>query len=343
MTATSVLEERDRAIRRFRIVALAAPIVVSAIFAIGQLAMLPGVPEVVAIHWGADGRPDGFGPAWTFPALSMALGAGLPLLIAAPAALGARPDGSRGPLRVSSAMVWFLVVFLGALSTGALAAQAGLAVAGDSPEILPLLGISVLLAVVASLAAWLIVRDAPAAGKTPEPPAAVPVAPGERAVWLQTATVSRAGLVVLGLALVFALGSAVVAAVTETGRIGVPGAGSLISVGVTLLVMLAVATTIVFRVRVDDEGLHVRSAMGWPRVRIARGEIARAEVVHVEPFAEYGGWGWRVALGSGTGVVTRRGEALRITRRDGRVFTITVDDAATAAGLLRGFDERKDE
>ncbi|MBF0815784.1 DUF1648 domain-containing protein [Microbacterium paludicola] len=343
MTATSVLEERDRAIRRFRIVALAAPIVGSAIFAIAQLAMLPGVPDVVAIHWGADGRPDGFGPAWTFPALSIALGIGLTLLIAAPVALGARPEASRVPLRVSAAVVWFLVVFLAVLSTGALAAQVGLAAAGHSPDILPLLGISALLAAVASLIAWLIVRDAPAVGKTPEPPAAVPVRPAERAVWLQTATVSRTGLVVLGLALIVALGSAAAAAVAEIGRIGAPGAGSVISVGVTLLVMLAVATTIVFRVRVDDEGLHVRSAMGWPRVSIPHGEIARAEVVHVEPFAEYGGWGWRVALGSGTGVVTRRGEGLRVTRNDGRTFTITVDDASTAAGLLRGFGERKDE
>lgn len=341
MTATPVTVERDRAIRRFRLIALVLPVAATAAFAIAQLAMLPAVPEVVAIHWGADGRPDGFGPAWTFPALGVALGAGLPLLIAGPVALGRPAPGGRTAMRTPAAIVWFLVVFLGVLSTGALALQAGAADGAGDPGILPVLGLAALLGAVAALGGWLTVRDAPGAGSAPEP-ASVAVAAGERVVWLQTATVSRAGLAVLGIALLIAVVSAATAVAAEIGRAGAAGAGALTATGVTLLVIVAVATTIVFRVRIDDGGLHVRSALGWPRVRIPRDDIARAEVVHVEPFAEYGGWGWRGAMGSGTGVVTRRGEALRVTRRDGRIFTVTVDDATTAAGLLRGLDERED-
>jgi hypothetical protein len=40
------------------------------------------------------------------------------------------------------------------------------------------------------------------------------------------------------------------------------------------------------------------------------------------------------------GIVLRAGEALQVTRRDGRRFTVTVDDAATAAALLEALSSR---
>ena len=38
-------------------------------------------------------------------------------------------------------------------------------------------------------------------------------------------------------------------------------------------------------------------------------------------------------------VVLHSGEALQVARRDGRVFVVTVDDAATAAALLEAMSE----
>jgi hypothetical protein len=43
----------------------------------------------------------------------------------------------------------------------------------------------------------------------------------------------------------------------------------------------------------------------------------------------------------GSGVILRAGSALIVTRRSGRRFTVTVDDAETAAGLLDGLAHRQ--
>src|SRR5690606_19746178 len=90
-----------------------------------------------------------------------------------------------------------------------------------------------------------------------------------------------------------------------------------------------------FRVRVNGEGLQARSLMGWPNSRIPLSTIEKVEVVDIDPFAEFGGWGWRLGLDGRRGVVMRKGEALQITHR-GRVFVVTVDGAPEAAAVLEG-------
>jgi hypothetical protein len=57
-------------------------------------------------------------------------------------------------------------------------------------------------------------------------------------------------------------------------------------------------------------------------------------VVSVAPLGDYGGLGLRHRRGV-TAVATRGGEALEVTRADGRRLVLTVDDAATAAGVLQ--------
>jgi hypothetical protein len=105
-----------------------------------------------------------------------------------------------------------------------------------------------------------------------------------------------------------------------------------------LLVLLLAMTQ--FSVRVDVFGLTVRSALGWPRAYIPADEIERADVVEVNPFAEFGGWGWRVGRNGRTGVVLRTGPALQVTQSGDRCFVITVDDAGTAAALLNTYAGR---
>jgi hypothetical protein len=55
--------------------------------------------------------------------------------------------------------------------------------------------------------------------------------------------------------------------------------------------------------------------------------------------AEFGGWGWRLGA-SGTGIVLRAGEGIRVGRQGKSDLTITVDDAETAVSLLRRTMER---
>jgi len=58
----------------------------------------------------------------------------------------------------------------------------------------------------------------------------------------------------------------------------------------------------------------------------------------VQPMGELGGYGVRSAPGR-FGVVLRAGDALDVTRRNGKRFTVSVPDAATAAGVLRAYTE----
>jgi hypothetical protein len=145
---------------------------------------------------------------------------------------------------------------------------------------------------------------------------------------------ARSGQIVLGIALVLMLiGTAAVVAIGDPRAMW-------IMIGTTLLLIVAAAAGVAFRVRVSAEGLRVRSVLGWPTTRIRLESIEKAEVVTVSPFAEFGGWGWRIAVDGRRGIVLRTGQALQVVHGGGRVFVVTVDDAATAAGLLNALRER---
>jgi hypothetical protein len=113
---------------------------------------------------------------------------------------------------------------------------------------------------------------------------------------------------------------------------------AVLAVPAVILIMLVGLSA--YAVRVDREGLTVRSVFGWPRYRVPLDEVVRADVTEVSPLREFGGWGWRVGRGGQVGVVLRKGQALAVTRTGGRCFVLTVDDAATAAGVLNALADR---
>ena len=111
-----------------------------------------------------------------------------------------------------------------------------------------------------------------------------PLTDGERAVWLRSVHLARAGVVVLCAAWALLV---VVAVITLTVRAGATVATIL---ALLIAVMAAViAATAVFHVRVDETGLTVTSATGFPRFHVPVAEIERVEVVEVSPMGEYGG------------------------------------------------------
>jgi hypothetical protein len=75
--------------------------------------------------------------------------------------------------------------------------------------------------------------------------------------------------------------------------------------------------------------------------RVAAADVASAGTTSVVPLGEFGGYGIRFGLGRRLGVITRGGEALEVQRRDGRAVVVTVDDAATAAGLLTAYAAKR--
>jgi hypothetical protein len=87
------------------------------------------------------------------------------------------------------------------------------------------------------------------------------------------------------------------------------------------------------RVTVAVRGVTISyGALGLRLTRIPLRKIASAEAVRRAAY----GFGYRGSLlvfGTAA-VVTRPGEALLLTLRDGKTFLVTVDDAATGAALL---------
>jgi hypothetical protein len=271
--------------------------------------------------------------------MTLLIGGGLSALIAGIVLAEIASPGRRAAYRFPAAVIWWELGFLGTTLTATCIVQVGLDDARDAPStILILLG-GLLLGFVLGFAAWRLAIEPPLEeeeGVVPEP---VVLAAGERAVWMQTVTMARTGVVVLAASIALLVVMAGVSAVIDL-RAGGLGAGFWITVGALVLVTVLVLCALVFRVRVDERGLSVRAVVGWPHLRVPRSDIRSVEVVHVSPMAEYGGWGWRYGIGIGWGVVMRTGEAIRVTRRDGRMLTVTVDDAETAAALLRGLGDR---
>lgn len=321
-----------RARRRFMLVALVIPSLLVLVAVVLQIAMLSAAPAVVASHWGVDGTPDGFSPAWTIPVLAVAVGGGIPVLIFATSIGALRRGGGGAASRAVGAVALGTAVLIAASTTAILARHAGVA----DPAMVtfpPALVLVIALAAIAGGFAGYLVQPASVplaatAGSTP----ALDVRRGERVVWLKGVSLSRGGLTVLFAAwLVLAAVTAIVA--LTTGDAAATG----ICVGITVLLTVLLTANARYRVRVDHDGLLVRSVAGWPRVRVPLAEITGAEVVQVEPMAEFGGWGLRWGPDGRFGVVLRAGEGLLVRRRDGRSTTVTVDDAETGAALIGAY------
>jgi hypothetical protein len=276
------------------------------------------LPDPVAIHWGLDGRPDGSAPL-VVDVVLMALMTALVTLL--PLVAVARAD--RGTARTMLALSHGMGAFLVLLRWRTLELNRGATVWSDAGS-LSLLDIAALLVVAAPLALlgwWL-------GGRHPDLPRPVrevmPLAlPADgQLVWVgrQAWPVAR----LLGPALI-ASGALVTA---------VRVAAETLVLGVTLLVvgiLLWWFTSIT--VAAGPAGLRVRfGPLGLPVIRVPLASIERIEVTDVEPLA-FGGWGYRVMPGV-RAVVIRRGVGLRVARSGRPDLVVTVDDAATAAGVL---------
>lgn len=146
-----------------------------------------------------------------------------------------------------------------------------------------------------------------------------------------TVTMARPGLVALScFVLLYGASTAATLVLPETRGTWIMW--SMIAFGV--IMTLVIATSARIRVVVDERGLDVTSWMGWPRTRVPASEVTDVRVISVDPFAEFGGWGWRRVLGKTTGIVLREGSALRVTRASGRILVVTMDSAQEAAALL---------
>lgn len=149
---------------------------------------------------------------------------------------------------------------------------------------------------------------------------------GVNAPWVRTTALPRAAIAAIVVLTLVVAALAVVLAIDGTPVWWVLA-------GATIVLLIS-WTAFAFRVQVDDEGLTVRSALGFPTFSVPRAEIADATATTVRTFRDFGGAGIRFGAGWRVGVVLRSGPAIQVTRKNGRVFVVTVDDAAEGARLL---------
>ncbi|WP_292701315.1 DUF1648 domain-containing protein [Microbacterium sp. 69-10] len=344
MSDTTSTPDVLRARAVFLRVGVIAPLVLLALSVVIVAAWLPELPDPVGIHWSGDGGPDGFAPKGML-FFTPAVGAGVVGLLAVLAWFAHRmPGANRGlpagaPVPQWSPTARFLGainlgmgLFMGLLTVSTADAQRGLADAADAPDITPWMFIGFGALIVGTIIGWFaqphVAPIEPWVAATGTPP----LTDTERMAWFGTATMARTGVVVLGVAMLVLLGvtAFVVARAPEDGW----GTAWLL-IGLCALMLVVICCMFAFRVRVDRRGLQVRSLLGWPSSRISLDDIERVQVVPVNPLADFGGWGWRIAMDGRRGVVLRTGEALQVTQRSGRVFVVTVDGAADAGSVLQ--------
>ncbi|MWB97008.1 DUF1648 domain-containing protein [Agromyces seonyuensis] len=333
MTRTDPTQNADHAVGRFVLVALGIPAAITIVALAVQFAILPQLPDPVATHWGADGV-DGYGPVWVPLLLTAVVGFGLPALIALACLPGLR-RGDRGPTyRFMGANAASLSMLLGATTTIGLLLQRGLDDAADTPGIGPWMLLAFALAILIGVLAWFLQprQEHPVAAPSTDT-GPLPLAPAERAVWIRSVSIARGASIVLGAVVLLLVVLTAVTWVVADAAVG------WLLAGISAFLLALIATSLVFRVSVDEHGLSVVSVAGVPRFQVPLAEVEAVRVVPVNPMGEFGGWGLRWAPGR-FGVVLRTGPAIEVDRANGRQFVVTVDDAETGARLLQALADR---
>ncbi|GAA3741731.1 hypothetical protein GCM10022239_16700 [Leifsonia bigeumensis] len=321
-TARQTKATRLRAI----VIGTVVPIAVALVTVALLVSWMPQLPDPIAVHWSGAG-PDGFGSAMPFILLPL----GITVVFSAFAAVWSWRSTPSGRLTWNQKFLVVTSLWLAALLNvgigGSVAIQRGLADAHDAQGVGPWFAVGVGAGFVLAVAGWFLLPPAERVGQAGTSPRPVDVQGQERVSWSRSARLGTVALVVVALTLVVAIGAVVVAAFASRGS----GAFAIV---VLVLVAALVATNTWWRVSADHRGFIARGVFGWPRKRIPLDDIRSVQVVEVDPTRDFGGWGWRWGGQGRTGIILRAGEGIEVTTTPGKHFVVTVDDAATGAGVL---------
>lgn len=282
------------------------------------------LPDPLAVHWGPDGRADGFATVDSALVTNVLLTLALPLLLIGLGA-GVRQVRLLGPIAVGVAAFMASVLFGGAL------AQRGLSEPAAADNWWPI-GVGALSGIGLATALWLVLRRprAVAAAATTIPAGAprLTTAPGTRVAWTgRTARGKALGwFAALGVVPTLALAVWFLAA----GSLG----GGIAMIVVTAL--LAVLMTCMWaRVTIDQRGVRAvgAGAIRWVHVPLETIEMASVTPL-VHPVGEFGGYGVRGGFDGSFGLITAEGPALRLDRAGQGAYFLTVDAPDQAAATV---------
>lgn len=275
---------------------------------LGAVAVWAGeLPPVIAVHWSGT-TPDRFGDTTTY--LWFALAVALASTVAAAIVALRRSADDRLWLPATALMswtaasVWIMSVSLTLDAGSPQDSRIGFWIA------VPLLGVAW------ALLAFALAPAAPTIPSGSNPTLDTPLSPTERASWTQRVRGRWAVALAIGMT-IGALASLLM------GQWW-------IALLFAVLVIVAGAFSSV-TVHVDRRGVSLSSwGLRWKRVPLDTIEAATATTI--VPL-QWGGWGYRFTP-RGTAVVVRGGEGIVLTKKNGRPFAVTVDDAEDGAALL---------
>ena len=305
--------------RIYSIIVLLPIIVVTVVATVRPLQWLLLVPDPMATHFDADGNPDGF----SAPITSIALIAGINLVVIIAVAVALRLKFLTGPQgRFLSGSAAFTVVLISVLQIELFKSQTSLTVATDALLPMSIMGMAFGFATIAGLSIGLVPTPAPSATHDTAPEQSPKPSTPDDLTWRSVEMMHPGVQLVVLLAIAIVIGFVSLA----------PGWISLVIAGLTVLLVIA---TWGWRLRIDETGFSYAGFLGFPRGNIPHAAIASAEVTEIRP-GQWGGWGWRVSA-TGTGLITRAGAGVRITRTNGKVLEASTQDAATAVTLINHY------
>ena len=316
---------------RIRILLLITlPALLAATASVIGMLLTPDLPETLAAHWGVDGTVDRLDGLGSYIVIVAAL---VPVFIATMVGFSItslRTGTSQLFVRsVVGISIWFgvfisLSMFLGVQSQRNVTDVEALPI---SSVVAPLL-IGFGAAAVAAAIGVLVTPMVPVTIKRRAEALGLDLSAGEQAYWSGTARSPR-GYIALP------IGSIVLIVVLFT-LIGLP----VWLTAIVSLILGSLFTMLSWHVVVDRRGLVVTGVLGFPRFHIPLDDIVAARATNLNAFREFGGWGVRIGRSGEWGVVVRSGETMEVERTHGAPFVVTVDDAATGAGLLTSLARR---
>ncbi|WP_010203016.1 DUF1648 domain-containing protein [Salinibacterium sp. PAMC 21357] len=326
LPAENVAPQLTRNRRLIIVIGVVIPLLITVVGAFVMALWIPELPNPVASHWGPSGV-NGYSTVGGMIALPLMI----TLAFVAFSAIASWRGGPNGGMlwahKVMVATSVFLAVSITVLAAGSLAIQRGLESAENAPDPIGVLLAALPIAALMGFLAWLMLPAAERIQPTAVQARPVAGSPTER-VYFSTTTRLGPGVVLIAAVALVALGLALaIQAVSNPAELLLPAA-------VGIFVITLAVSTLSWRITIDHRGLRVRSALGWPRTTIAPDQISSVAVVSVDPLGEFGGYGWRWAPGGRSGIVLSKGEALEVTRMNGKKFIVTMHDAPLAAEAL---------
>ena len=320
----------NRSTRIHILLLITVPALVAATASVIGMLLTPDLPETLAVHWGFDGTVDRLDGLGSFITIVAAL---VPVFIAAMVGFSItslRTGTTQLFVRsVVGISIWFgvfisLAMFLGVQTQRNVADVEALPI---SSVVAPLL-ISFAVAVVAAAIGVLVAPKVPVTIKHRAAALGLDLSVGEQAYWSGAARSPRGyiALPIASIASIVVLFTVIGLPVWLTAVIG--------------LILGSLFTMLSWHVVVDRRGLSVTGVLGFPRFHIPVEDVVAARAVQLNAFKEFGGWGVRIGRSGEWGVVVRSGDAIEVERTHGAPFVVTVDDAATGAGLLTSLARR---